>query len=294
MKQFVWTYDGATARLFVNGAEVVVTTSPSSGFNTGCTCIGLGYAKVAGKIDEAAVYTYPLAAARVLAHYQAATSAAPFLYTSPVAPAPPAITGLITQVQDNALGQEVSTTRISGATQIALKHEMDSWGRVTADIQNYVASGPVDQQTNVRTGRVYDLNGNLTDTYTELGDPSIQTMSWVDAHIDYDARGNVIDQVANALAGGETATQNVTTRFAYDAANERTDEISPAANAGGSVTRHMVYDGAGHVVQSISNYVPGGPSDPQTNVTTTTYFDPAGRVITVWNPLGTAQVPTTS
>lgn len=293
--QGVWshvaaTYDGATIVLYVNGAQVssqAYAASPASngnGFRIGRRWDSGNY--FAGTMDEAAVYATALSPARILAHYQARTPAA-VVTTAPAAPAPPAITGLISQFQFNPVGYQPSKTRVSGVSQITVKQELDFWGRVTAEVENYVSGGPSDAQTNVRTGHVFDLNGQPTDTYTQGTQPT----TWVDSHVDFDAHGNVVDEIKNVTAGGETASQNVTARFVYDAANQRTDEISPAASAGGSTTAHKVLDATGRVFQSIDNYVPGATPDSQTNVTTTTFYDADGRPMVVWRPMGSGQVP---
>src|SRR5205823_13691990 len=138
-----------------------------------------------------------LTATRIQAHYQAGRA-----QTTTAGGAP----SLVTQVQYNALGQEVSATRVSGAQQITDLNQLDSWGRLTASIRNYVAAGPNDAQTNVRTGYAYDSNGRLTDLYEPGG---------AITHTDYDANGNKRDAIRNYVSGTatETASQHVTTSY---------------------------------------------------------------------------------
>jgi hypothetical protein len=75
----VATYDGATQRLYINGAQAasVALTGPATS-NTNSLVIGSwqGGELFAGRVDEVAVYGKTLTAARVQAHYGAGTAAA--------------------------------------------------------------------------------------------------------------------------------------------------------------------------------------------------------------------------
>jgi len=203
---------------------------------------------------------------------------------------------LTTNFTNNSIGQVILTTRVNGGTTIAEQTWRDSWGRVVGEVQNCVnAAAPPTRCTatasstvNVLTRYSYDLNGNLIDTFTQ----GTSSGTWVDAHNDYDADGNQLDRVANFVAGqGETASQNVTIRSTYDVMGDLTDMASPAATEGGSTDTHTIYDTSRRAAVSIANYVVGGGSDSQTNVTTTTVYDADGRATTTWSPMGAGQVP---
>src|SRR5260370_33017528 len=125
---------------------------------------------------------------------------------------------------------------------------MDSGGRVTAAIKDYVAPGPTDSQTNARTGHVFDLNGEETATYTQ----STTAGQWVITHSDYDAAGNRVDEIQNS--GG---SPNLTTTWAYDALSRVTDEFQPipgCATSCAATDRHTVYDSSGRALTDFANY----------------------------------------
>ncbi|MFL5902187.1 MAG: LamG domain-containing protein, partial [Solirubrobacterales bacterium] len=72
------TYDGTTQRLYVNGAEVV-STPLTGGIAANSNALNIaswngGSEPFNGTIDDLAVYTNALSAARVKAHYEAGTS----------------------------------------------------------------------------------------------------------------------------------------------------------------------------------------------------------------------------
>ena len=224
---------------------------------------------------EVAVYNGALSPARVLAHYQTATGAASTIQTTPaVAPSLPALssTSVVSQVGYNALGQQVTFSAVNGASTVTDKHEMDSWGRITADIRNYVVSGPTDSHTNVRTGHAFNLDAEETDTYAQ----SATAGQWVITHSDYDAAGNRVDEIQNS--GG---SPSLTTTWTYDALNRVTDQIQPIPGCTVSCAttdRHTVYDSSGRVFKDIANY--GGAQDvSQANATTSYSYDADGRVV---------------
>ena len=68
------TYDGATVRLYVDGAQVTSgSLSTPLATNTNVYLSNsLGPAVYAQDVDEVAIYNYALGAARILAHYNAA------------------------------------------------------------------------------------------------------------------------------------------------------------------------------------------------------------------------------
>lgn len=81
----VATYDGTSMRLYINGALVAGPTASagsiaaqSTNFTIACQAFNTNN-PFNGNVDEVAVYTSALSAARVLAHYSAARSSAVFL-----------------------------------------------------------------------------------------------------------------------------------------------------------------------------------------------------------------------
>ena len=68
-KHFVWTYDGSTARLFVNGVKETVTTSGISNYPINGIWIGRSYAYVGGLIDEVRIYNRALSAGEIQTLY---------------------------------------------------------------------------------------------------------------------------------------------------------------------------------------------------------------------------------
>lgn len=78
----VGVWDGATNRLYVNGVQVATlaaaTFQPNSTLQLALgNRSALDFTPFGGSMDEAAYYTNALSAARILAHYQAGTNAAP-------------------------------------------------------------------------------------------------------------------------------------------------------------------------------------------------------------------------
>lgn len=140
-------------------------------------------------------------------------------------------------------------------------------------IKNYVSGGATDRQTNVKTSYTYDSSGEVLTETDPLG---------VVTHYTYDTYGDVSQTVKNYVSGGATDSQtNVLTSSGYNALGEKltsTDEL-------GVVTQYT-YDALGDVTKTIKNYVSGGATDSQTNVTSMASFDALGRQVTETNPRG--------
>lgn len=307
----VGTFDGTVARLYVDGALVASGTAPAGAFTISSNgYLGAYQPNTAlynwnGSLDEVAVYNSVLSPARISAHYQAG-----------IAVRPQALPALLTTYIYNAVGQQVASSRLAGGTAISERRELDSWGRLTAALANWVPGVAADSQTNVRSGRAYDLNGNLTDAYS----PAQTSGAWIDTRYMYDANNNQVAQiqncvsVTNACDGVSNAAQNVVTTAAYDALNNLTDIYAPmpgcapttascvpvptcvAANcalpavpcpSATCVDTRTVYDTTGRVAQQIFNY--GGSQDvSQANVTTQYAYDADGRVVDVLIPITSA------
>ncbi len=116
----------------------------------------------------------------------------------------------------------------------------------------------------------YDGNEDVTRTTDPDGHVSTST---------YDSNGNALTHVVDPGSGHLA----LTTTSTYDAANNVLTATDPA----GVVTQYT-YDSptAGDVTRVVRAYVSGGPSDHQTNVTTTSTYDGYGEVLTATDPLG--------
>jgi YD repeat-containing protein len=78
------------------------------------------------------------------------------------------------------------------------------------------------------------------------------------------------------------APEGATSRYAYDGVGNLIEETDPE----GRVTRY-VYNDLDRLVERVRNYVPGGPRNADTNVSTHYEYDPAGNLIRVVDPNGT-------
>jgi RHS repeat-associated protein len=313
-----YTFSGSagTVAMYVDGVQVCQSTqtnngNPLSAYNTlvtssaalvlGRDTAGTGYLN--GRLDEVAVYGTALPAGRMLAHYQASIFGGRWL-----------VTGL----GYNSLGQRVTAVRFNGGSSITDQFQLDSWGRLAREVKNST-SGAADAQTNVVTGRRYDLNGNLVDRY----DQASVSGSWIDTHYLYDGDNNQVAVVQNCVTttkpcdAASNAVQNVVTATAYDALNRVTDIYAPLpgcaptstscvpmpnCSAGSPpictlpatpcssstcVDTHSVYDPAGRLIQAIANYGGGGDVS-QANVTTQYAYDGDGHLIDVIVPVSNA------
>jgi YD repeat-containing protein len=171
-------------------------------------------------------------------------------------------------------------------------YSYDASGDVTqiVDPDNRVTTSTYDGNGNELTRVVDPGSGghiNLTATYAYDSDNNVLTETdpaGIVTQYSYDApgTGNLIKDVHNYIAGqGSTSTINVTTTYTYDQYGEVLTQTDPK----GMVTKY-VYDGQGDRTSTIQNYVSGGGSDSQTNVTTSATFDALGQQVTATDPLG--------
>ncbi|CAN5322938.1 hypothetical protein BH10PAT1_BH10PAT1_1790 [soil metagenome] len=73
---FEWTYDGSTAKLYVNGIPQTVSSSSTTNYPEIGVFIGAGYNYNAGQIDDVKVYDYARTAAQVAYDYNRGASIA--------------------------------------------------------------------------------------------------------------------------------------------------------------------------------------------------------------------------
>lgn len=179
--------------------------------------------------------------------------------------------GNLTQYGYNTAGDRISMTDANG---VVTRYEYNNMGWLTAVVENYLPTAPVNSQTNVRTEYTYDLNGNrlmVKDgsghisnfTYDELNrlvqesDPLGNTWTYY-----YDAVGN---QTSMVDANGAT------TQFTYDNANRLTGINYP----GGTPDVAFAYDPGGRRI---------GMTDGAGSTTWT--FDKLNRPTAIQDPFG--------
>jgi RHS repeat-associated protein len=99
--------------------------------------------------------------------------------------------------------------------------------------------------------------------------------------------GNLTKVVADYVSGGaNNSDTNVTTTSTYDGYGEVLTSTDPL----GIVTKYS-YDTYGNVLSTIANYVNGGATDSQTNVTSSATYDVLGEVLTATKPAPTDPIP---
>jgi hypothetical protein len=112
----VVTWNGSSARLYVNGNDTNAANSMSGIYNPSATAVfsigalADGSSPFAGSVDEVAFYPTALSASRILAHYQTASSTVPGAYSSLVI-----ADGALLYYQQNPPFAKIST---QGANQV--------------------------------------------------------------------------------------------------------------------------------------------------------------------------------
>ena len=169
----------------------------------------------------------------------------------------------------DAEGHALTTTTAPGSVGgagIVTKATYDTLGRRTSAIVNYVAGGPVDDQTNMTTTYAYDALGRLIAQTDPAG---VVTSS------SYDRAARLSAVTMNYVAGQpSTAGQNVTSLYGYNGAGELTSYCPPVTVAtGGCTTGAWRYgrDGLGNVA---TQDAPAGSGLGQLSAT----YDPVGRL----------------
>lgn len=136
----------------------------------------------------------------------------------------------------------------------------DGSGSITAttDALNNTTSYGYDSTDQV--SQVTDANGTVT-------------------NYSYDSQGNMLTRVVDPGSGHLA----LTTTWTYDSDNNVLSETNPL----GVVTKYT-YDSpaTGNLVTAVQNYVSSGPTNSDTNVTTSNTYDAYGETLTSTDPLG--------
>ena len=146
-------------------------------------------------------------------------------------------------------------------------------GNLVKEVENYDVDGPVNSSTNITTSYTYNSSGEMLTQTDPVGIVTQHT---------YDSQGDVLSTTQNYQSGGSTnSSTNVTTSTTYDVLGQKLT----ITNALGFVTQYT-YDVMGNLLKEVDNYVSGGQTDQQTNVTTSYGIDALNRVATVTDPRG--------
>lgn len=173
-------------------------------------------------------------------------------------------TNVTVSVTHDSLGETLTTTDPLGHV---TKLTYDTYGNVLTTTTNYISGGPTDSQTNVTTSATYDVLGERLTATNALG---------VVTQYAYDILGHLLQTIANYRSGVPPDNQtNVTATYGYDALGRQVTVTNPR----GIVTL-TVYDADGRVLKTVADYVNGGATDVQTNVTTMiATYDAAGNTL---------------
>ncbi len=196
-------------------------------------------------------------------------------------------------------------TDITDALGRVTHYQYDIADRLTRVVLNYQPAPAADSQTNVTTSYQLDPVGNVT----ALTDPNVNltslsydalnrrtsTVDAMDGHTGtaYDAVGNTVTltntrgytttwqyEGMNRVSTMRDALGGATS-YAYDGNGNRTDITDPLG-----VVTHMDYNALNYQTRKVENYLPGHPSDSQTNVTMLYTPDREGRVTGTTDPRG--------
>jgi RHS repeat-associated protein len=191
--------------------------------------------------------------------------------------------------QPNNLVTALHPTQYLYDAQENLTQVTDPDGHVTQSTYDSNNSSPLSRGN--KLSQVVDPGSSphlaLTTTWTYDSANNVLTMTdprGIVTQYTYDTptTGNLIKVVADYVNGGPTNSDtNVTTTSTYDSYGEVLTTTDPL----GIVTKYT-YDTYGDVLTTIANYVSSGPTDSQTNVTTSATYDVLGEKLTATNALG--------
>ena len=188
-------------------------------------------------------------------------------------------------VQYDSAGRVTRSTDPSG---VAECREYDAADHLTAVVRNCIAGQPSNETQNVRTEYGYDLVGRRVWERNPVGEVS-RTF--------YDSDGKVTSQVAGCAISGVPSTTtcdaftsisphlNRITSFGYDSLGRQASVTDTLG-----IATHTDFDTLDRPFRTWRNYVPGGPVDASTNVTSTLGYDQVGRTITTTDTLSRRSV----
>jgi RHS repeat-associated protein len=183
--------------------------------------------------------------------------------------------GYTTSTRYDVAGRQVSLTGATGSVSTTIYDALD---RPT------IQTAPDSTLFKV----VYDKAGQVIDASdpAAAGTPD-GSLNWT--HSTYDPAGRVLTVTAHYVSGGSaTADQNVVVATnTYDAnGNTLTTTDAPGTVGGSGIVTKATFDALNRTTQVITNYVSGGPTDNQTNLTTSYGYDSLGHRITETDPAG--------
>ncbi len=183
--------------------------------------------------------------------------------------------GYTTTIRYDLAARPISTTGATGAVSTTTYDALDRPIIETAPDTTF-------------TKTVYDRASQMIDTSAPAAAGSADAaLNWT--HQTYDLAGRSLSTTAHYVSGGSaTADQNVLVKTnTYDAnGNTLTTTGAPGTVGGAGLVTKATFDTLNRTTTLITNYVSGGPTDNQTNLTTTYAYDTLGHAISETDPAG--------
>ncbi len=264
------TYDTVTT--YTATAQITSkTTPPTAACPSGCTT---AYAYTAGTeaatgggTEPAGLLASTTAPGGGLTRIAYSSAGDVMATTSPL--------GLVNKYTYDNLGRQLTQTQVSDTFPggLTTSYTYDGQDRIVTETDPPITDRVTGAGHTEVTTRIYDADGNvLTSTLSDANgrDPSRTTTDT------YNGSGE--------LASTTDALGN-TTAYTYDGLGDRTSDTSPAG-----VTTSFAYDASGNLLATIlDGYTgnPGSPIAPENLVEESRAYDPAGRLASVTNVMGT-------